>query len=1014
MLTKLYNRLVLLPAVFFIPLFSNAQDSTYFQQEVNYTIQVRLNDSLHSLSAKEELVYINNAPVTLDTIYMHLWPNAYKDNSTALAKQLLLLGETKLYFSKEEERGYIDSLNFFVDGKPVNWQYHPRHHDICYLVLNTPLKSGASCTITTPFFVKLPDAKFSRLGHTNQAYFITQWYPKPAVFDHKGWHAMPYLNQGEFYSEYGSFNVFITLPKNYLLAATGDRIDAEEENAFLEKKAAETKEHIKNNSRYDFGMNFPPSSRETKTIHFRQYRVHDFAWFADKRFYVCKDQIELPESKRLVDTWVFFTGKRFGMWKDAITYVNESTIFYSFHLGDYPYNHVTAVDGTIMAGGGMEYPNITVINDPSSDFELDMVITHEVGHNWFYGILGSNEREHPFLDEGLNSLYEMRYLRAKYGDKKLGSLINFESSKLFGINKWPVWKYHELTHFIGMRNNSDQPISLHSEAYTPSNYGSVVYSKTAVDFDYLMEAVDEIRFDNAMKAYYQAFRFKHPYPEDLFKSLSSSLGEDISWFVRNFYLERNHVDYKLKRAKHLKDGGWELTIKNKTNTQAPFVVHGIRNERIVVAVWSKGEGKKIKLGVPEVQVKYFTIDFDKRIPELKRNNNTLKVNGVFKKLEPLQFNFITALDQKDKTQINWLPIIGLNRYNGFLFGVSFHNYGITSKPLEIALNPMFGVYDKTINGTAEMFYNIRPLHGPKLISVGARAKKYAYDYVGTEQNVAKACFYTKLAPQITLEFQKNAAHPKRTNVFSYVSNLLFADSAYGKLNGFAGIRRSRFSMVNELTYELSNALAINPYEWRVQLQHTTSMAKITTAFKYSITFAPKRALDVRVFAGAFLAGSIAERSYYAMRAAGLSGYQDYLFEGNFYNRSAGIQSNWAAHQFLENDGAMKVWTPWGQSNTWLLALNLRSPRLLKSLPLKVFADVVACDAAARGNDKLLWDAGIELSLIKNIVTLYMPLLYSADIKETLALNGLKRKDAFRFTFNIHKLEPRKLAQVDLF
>src|SRR5204863_1450583 len=135
-------------------------------------------------------------------------------------------------------------------------------------------------------------------------------------------------------------------------------------------------------------MEFPPSAKEMKTIRFRQYRVHDFAWFADKRFFVLKDQIELPESKRKVDTWVFFTGKNWKYWKDATKYVNESTIFYSFLNGDYPYNHVTAVDGTIMAGGGMEYPNITVIGDVNSAFELDMVITHEVGHNWFYGILG--------------------------------------------------------------------------------------------------------------------------------------------------------------------------------------------------------------------------------------------------------------------------------------------------------------------------------------------------------------------------------------------------------------------------------------------------------------------------------------------------------------------------------------------------------------------------------------------------------------------------------------------------
>src|SRR5690606_33155995 len=119
-------------------------------------------------------------------------------------------------------------------------------------------------------------------------------YRKPAVFDKTGWYAFPYLDQGEFYSEFGSFDVRITLPENYLLAATGVRIDAEEENIFLEEKIQEANNHIQNKTRYKNRMECPPSSNKFKTVRFKQYRVHDFAWFADKRFYVLKDQIELP------------------------------------------------------------------------------------------------------------------------------------------------------------------------------------------------------------------------------------------------------------------------------------------------------------------------------------------------------------------------------------------------------------------------------------------------------------------------------------------------------------------------------------------------------------------------------------------------------------------------------------------------------------------------------------------------------------------------------------------------
>src|ERR1700741_3980797 len=227
-----------------------AQDG-YFQQEVNYKITVQLNDIKHELAALEELKYTNNSPVELPYLYFHIWPNAYKNNQTDLAKQLLENGDTHMYFADEKELGFIDSLDFKVNGSAIKWEIDPKHIDICKLFLEQPLKQGESITITTPFHVKIPSAEISRLGHLDQAYMITQWYPKPAVFDANGWNAMPYLNQGEFYSEFGSFDVSITLPKNYLLAATGDRIDQDnEEEKFLEDKFEETKAKIQ---RYEKG-----------------------------------------------------------------------------------------------------------------------------------------------------------------------------------------------------------------------------------------------------------------------------------------------------------------------------------------------------------------------------------------------------------------------------------------------------------------------------------------------------------------------------------------------------------------------------------------------------------------------------------------------------------------------------------------------------------------------------------------------------------------------------------------
>jgi len=192
---------------------------------------------------------------------------------------------------------------------------------------------------------------------------------------------MPYLNQGEFYSEFGSFDVSITLPKNYVVGATGDLVDGEEELAFLNELDVQTRASTETVSN-----DFPASSEEMKTLRYKQNKVHDFAWFADKRWKVLKDEVTLPNSGKVVTTWSMFTPENDSLWRASPEYLKDAIHYYSLWNGDYPYNQVTAVDGTISAGGGMEYPNVTVIGSNGNALELETVIVHEVGHNWFYGI----------------------------------------------------------------------------------------------------------------------------------------------------------------------------------------------------------------------------------------------------------------------------------------------------------------------------------------------------------------------------------------------------------------------------------------------------------------------------------------------------------------------------------------------------------------------------------------------------------------------------------------------------
>ena len=491
-----------------LPLLSASQTG-YWQQEVQYTIDVSLNDADHTLNGFEKIKYTNHSPDTLRFIWFHIWPNAYKNDRTAFTDQELENGSTRFYFSGKEDKGYINRLDFRVNNQRATVTDHPQHIDIIKVELPAALLPGESVQISTPFQVKLP-FNVSRGGHDGQSYQVTQWFPKPAVYDKAGWHPMPYLDQGEFYSEFGQFDVRITVPANYAVAATGVLQNADEKT-WLEQRSNFSwqpqvkKETLKTGVIHTTKTDFPPSATNTKTLHYLQDNIHDFAWFADKRFIVNHDSCRLNSGK-LVDVYSYYLPGSQKNWKESVGFAKAALRHYSDALGEYPYSTATVVEGPKSFGGGMEYPTITVIAPVSSPKSLDKVVAHELGHNWFYGILATNERDHPWMDEGINSYYEQQYTKSRYpGETE------------------PEWILLATQAF----NRKDQPVETTSADFSLLNYDAVAYYKTSQWLAYVESLLGKEAFHKAMMYYYEKWKFKHPTPQDFKTALETSSEKNL-------------------------------------------------------------------------------------------------------------------------------------------------------------------------------------------------------------------------------------------------------------------------------------------------------------------------------------------------------------------------------------------------------------------------------------------------------------------------------------------------------
>ena len=981
---------------------SKAQN--YFQQEVNYSIDVLLDDENHYLRGYETIEYINNSPYELFFLYFHIYPNGYKNRNTALARQKVENGDPKLYYADKEDLGIIDSLNFRINEEKIEWEYDTICRDICKLYLNKSLKGGDTVYITTPFRVKIPKAGFSRLGHAGQSYQISQWYPKPAVYDSHGWHPMPYLDMGEFYSEFGKFDVQITLPKNYVVAATGNLQNADE----LQWLDALSKKNYDNVIKHKLPDNSaPPSDASLKTLRYTEKNIHDFAWFADKRYRVLKSNVVLPQSQHNVTTWAFFTPEVASQWQSATTFINDAVTYYSKWYGDYPYNNCTAVYGPMAAGGGMEYPTITVISGVFNSIMLEDVIMHEVGHNWMYGILGFNERRYPFLDEGINSFTEMRYLYTKYPQLKLyQTTVPLGLAKLVGIENLPQSDMYRLSYLMSARSNSDQPSELHSIKFTYMNYGSIVYHKTACSFNYLKSYLGDALFDSTMHIFYERWKFKHPYPDDLQKVFEEVTNKNLSWFFNDVIKTTKRVDYKLVRSRDNR-----VLVRNTGQTLSPVPISGIKDNAVSFTKWYEGFEGEQWLELPDIDSnndKLAIIPTNLQL-DFRTKNNLLRTKGILRKTEPLSIKLLTGVEQYNRNFLYVAPAIARNYYNGYMLGAVLNNGFLPEKRIDYMLVPMFALNNQQLAGLGKITMHINPYEKAiKKINFTLAGRQFGYDK--TLNDTTDVENYQRL--KLETEFIFRNPNPRsRIEHKASVASVWFSDI-------YTIGDNPPMQWGYKLNYLFQNYRILNPFSLSLNYQAGKDYAKIWTDCSYTLSYSKKgKGLTFRLFAGNyfynddFLPGN-------AITLGGTTGSFDYMFDYTYLGRFEQLHQvdNMAAHQFIKDQGGFTLYNPISVRNGWLASLNISAS--IPKLPVRLYANIGTYDGAGEifidnankhiKTERLAWESGAELVIIPSVCSIYMPLFSSSDLTDYFDSMGGKFSYRIRFTLELYKITPSKL------
>ena len=480
---------------------ASAQNNTsYWQQKVDYKMEIDMDVENHQYKGTQELTYTNNSPDTLYRVFYHLYFNAFQPDSQMDVRSRTIEDASskisdrisKLTLS---EIGYIRPTLLTQDGQNLQFEVVGT---ILEVLLNTPIPPNTSTVFNMNWDAQVP-IQIRRTGRYNAegvAYSMTQWYPKLAEYDFEGWHAVPYIAR-EFHGVWGNFDVSIKLDENFIIGGTG---------------------YLQNADKKGLGGK---SKRKTRTWHFSAPNVHDFAWAADKDY--IHDTYPGPNGVKL-NFYYKNNPEILENWKALQPKTADLLAYFNTHIGKYPYKQYSVIQG---GDGGMEYAMCTLITGERKLGSLIGVTAHELAHTWFQFLLATNESKHEWMDEGFTSYISSIAMNELMEEGK----ENPNADSYGGYN------------YIAT-SGKEQPQTTHADRYnTNTGYGIAAYSKGAVFLSQLAYVIGKENLDKTLLRYYKEWSFKHPTPNDFIRVAEKVSGAELDWYLMDWTQTTNTIDY---------------------------------------------------------------------------------------------------------------------------------------------------------------------------------------------------------------------------------------------------------------------------------------------------------------------------------------------------------------------------------------------------------------------------------------------------------------------------------------
>ncbi|WP_214611414.1 gluzincin family metallopeptidase [Zobellia barbeyronii] len=910
--------------------------SGFTQHEIS--IDAILDVNKNSLKITQSIRYKNTTGQTLDTLHFLDWANSFSSNTTPLGLRFNEDYRRDFHYAKNAERGATHVKSIVAEsGENLNWTRPPGAPDILKIIPEKPLISGESLTLKLKYTVQIPSSKFTKYGYTKDGAFnLEYWYIAPAVYvDH--WESYSNRDLQDIFLSPSNYSINLTLPVEYSVTSIL-------EQRIVEKDSQLQKLHL-------WGKN----QKEVKL-------------YLDKinNFYT----IEVDSIKVRSDV-------RVGKLDDLVLRSKVDSIlnFLEYRLGKYPLN--TLLISNIESNknplyGLNQLPNF--LRPFPNDFQYEIQMLKSITDAYLENTLALNPRNEKWVSDGILVYLMMEYMNTNYPDMKLGgNLANF-----FGL-RWfhGADLYFNEQYYLGYKNMArnliDQSLNTQRDSLLKFNYNIANPYKSGLGLKYLEGYLEDTTVQKSIRQFYDDYVLQPCTSEDFRTVLESNSKKDITWFFTDFVGENDKIDFKIMRVKEDGDS-LQITLKNKGKNLMPVSIHGLKGDSIISKYWVDGFNVKKTVSIPNKGEERLVVDYEKQIPEVKRNNNYRNLNGILNK--PVQFRFIKDIEDPSRSQVFFMPVLEFNNiYDGVTLGGKFYNKTVLRRPFIYKITPTYGFKSKTLIGSLG-FGGTYQFKDSGLYSLSASFNMNKSSY-------ADKLFYRSVTPNVRLNFRNKDL---RSNEHQYIS-LRSVNISRDKSPDIP-LETPNYSILNA-RYTYSNSNFENIFRFYVDGELANNFSKVSTTVKYRKLFVNNRQIDLRLFAGTFLKNNTqADNGFFDF---GLDRPTDYLFNYGYLGRSE--SEGLVSQQYLTAEGGFKSILGTRFANQWITTINAEA-----SIWNWVFAYSDAGYIKNKGSSpQFVWDSGIKLSLVTDYFELYFPVASTNGFE--MGQNNYGEKIRFKVTLS---------------